>query len=243
MKFQKRERKKKGEMPTLKTAVKRGDVALFHSMLEPLGPAERLAAVNERRTGGATFLHQAVQRGHVEICKLLIAEGAMLDHQDNNGQSPVLAAICKYVNKPVHTECIEVLLAAGADVHTSTFRQQTALHMAARRGLLDVCQCLLKYGANLEQFDSWGLAPIHDAAAKGKTNVVESMIVEYGMSVDHLDSDNNTVRNSIANHPPTPVDVASCWSIFSVHVYSIIALHWSNLPLFSLLLFVPMSCI
>ena len=204
MKFQKRERKKKGEMPTLKTAVKRGDVALFHSMLEPLGPAERLAAVNERRTGGATFLHQAVQRGHVEICKLLIAEGAMLDHQDNNGQSPVLAAICKYVNKPVHTECIEVLLAAGADVHTSTFRQQTALHMAARRGLLDVCQCLLKYGANLEQFDSWGLAPIHDAAAKGKTNVVESMIVEYGMSVDHLDSDNNTVRNSIVSLTTPP---------------------------------------
>ena len=169
-----------------------------------MGPAERLAAVNERRTGGATFLHQAVQRGHVEICKLLIAEGAMLDHQDNNGQSPVLAAICKYVNKPVHTECIEVLLAAGADVHTSTFRQQTALHMAARRGLLDVCQCLLKYGANLEQFDSWGLAPIHDAAAKGKTNVVESMIVEYGMSVDHLDSDNNTVRNSIVSLTTPP---------------------------------------
>ena len=121
----------------------------------------------------------------------------MLDHQDNNGQTPVLAAICKCTIKPVYTECIEVLLAAGADVHTSTHRQQTALHMAARHGLLEVCQCLLKYGASLEQFDSWGLAPIHDAAAKGKTNVVESMIVEYGMSVDHLDSDNNTV-NSVA---------------------------------------------
>ena len=187
-------------MPSLKSAVKRNDGALFQSILEPLGPAERLAAVNERRTGGATFLHQAVQRGFVEICKLLIAEGALLNPQDNSGQSPVLAAICKATNKPISIDCIEVLLAAGADVHTSTHRQQTALHMASRRGLLEVCQCLLKYGANLEQFDSWGLAPIHDAAAKGKTNVVESMIVEYGMSVDHLDSDNNTVKSVAQDH-------------------------------------------
>jgi ankyrin repeat protein len=57
-----------------------------------------------------------------------------------------------------------LLLQDGADVNASGGRGQTALHLAAQRGLTDVAIELLKRKANPNAKDNQGLTPLDEAA-------------------------------------------------------------------------------
>jgi hypothetical protein len=68
-----------------------------------------------------------------------------------------------------HTEVVQVLLAAGANVVTRTLEEFTALHLACKNGKHAVVQQLLAAGADMEvPYTDQNLTPLHTAAGANK---------------------------------------------------------------------------
>ncbi|KAI8492994.1 Ankyrin-1, partial [Branchiostoma belcheri] len=87
---------------------------------------------------------------------------------------------------------VKVALDAGADIN---YNQQgceitgtgTALYIASSCGYVDIVRLLLGKGASLtKRTTATSLAPLHGAASKGRTEVVE-LLVQHGATVDIKD--------------------------------------------------------
>ena len=105
-----------------------------------------------------TALHLAAFGGHVEACRLLLANGAELDaltlptERTESGDTPLMRAVWGR-SIPV----AELLLEAGADVDdVDGLTGDTPLLAAARSGQPSMCQLLLTHGADLEAFNQDG---------------------------------------------------------------------------------------
>jgi uncharacterized protein len=68
------------------------------------------------------------------------------------------------------------LLAAGADPNRSSQQQETALHLAAIEGDLDLIQLLLSHGATTDTITSWGDTPLVLATLHGHTAAVAKIL-------------------------------------------------------------------
>jgi len=71
--------------------------------------------VNSRDGSGETALYQAAYRGYLELCKLLINNGADLNISTSKitmGHSPLYFAI-----RNRHVDVAELLITSGADVN------------------------------------------------------------------------------------------------------------------------------
>jgi ankyrin repeat protein len=62
----------------------------------------------------------------------------------------------------------------GADINlcAGIFKGRSPLHDAAEYGHLEIMDCLIKAGANVNVHDSDGATPLFRAVAKGKTEAV-----------------------------------------------------------------------
>ncbi len=105
-----------------------------------------------------TALHLAAFGGHVEACRLLLANGAEVDaltlptERTESGDTPLMRAVWGR-SIPV----AELLLEAGADVDdVDGMTGDTPLLAAARSGQPSMCQLLLEHGAALEAFNQDG---------------------------------------------------------------------------------------
>lgn len=135
---------------------------------------------------GWSAAHYAADYGHVDVLTLLIDETASLasataaaatmtplamtlpssslqqplnvNARDSCGWTPLLCAAANG-----HTRVVEVLLAAGADVHIASVDGRTALHWAAARGMDNTVRVLLSTGAAVTAADRCGWTPLHCA--------------------------------------------------------------------------------
>lgn len=87
--------------------------------------------------------------------------------------SPLVAAVTRaaalgaacHARAPAFLRCVELLVAAGADVRLAAKDGSTALHAAAQGGSLACCDLLLDAGAALDAPDAAGRTPLAAAAA------------------------------------------------------------------------------
>lgn len=93
--------------------------------------------------------------------------------------------------------CVQQLLQHGASVNSRTEEEDdTALHIAARHGLTDHVQLLLRYGAELEAKNEEGQTPLNAACAQphqpqdmDRYYRVCQLLVESGASINAADRD------------------------------------------------------
>src|SRR5258705_7772388 len=104
-------------------AVMKGDKAALRALLQ------QNADVNAPQIDGATALHWAVYRDHLETAGLLIAAGAKVDAANREAFTP-LAMASLYGSVPM----IERLLEAGANATQRLANGQTMVMLAARNG-------------------------------------------------------------------------------------------------------------
>lgn len=91
-------------------------------------------------------LHPCGLRGHVEVCRELLASVGSVDAQDAQNRTPLRLAVEN--NKP---QVARVLCEAGA--LTSVARSadgRTPLHLAARDGFTECAEVLLQHGAVID---------------------------------------------------------------------------------------------
>jgi len=155
-------------------AARVGDTDELRQLLEAGMDPGRYVLVDEGMVSPmaeqVTALHLAAFGGHVEACRLLLANGAEVDaltlptERTESGDTPLMRAVWGR-SIPV----AELLLEAGADVDdVEGMTGDTPLMAAARSGQPSMCQLLLEHGAGLEAFNQDGEGAM-DLAADAAT--------------------------------------------------------------------------
>ena len=100
------------------------------------------AVVDQPKHNGATALHIACGKGHIEIVLTLLAAGATVNQARRDGTTPLYVA-----SRHGLTEIAAALLAAGAAVNQASNTGLTPLATACRHGHLSTVQLLSSHGA------------------------------------------------------------------------------------------------
>ncbi|KAM7345903.1 protein fem-1 homolog B isoform 1-T4 [Cochliomyia hominivorax] len=152
---------------------------------------------------GASALWVAAGLGHLQVVKLLVKNGANVNHNTKAQSSPLRAAcyaghldivkyliengadvnLCnKYNNNCImiaaykgHSLVVDTLLKNGSNPNEQSLCGATALHYAAEGGHLEVCRILLDHGAKLLE-NEHGLTPVLNAAERTHEDVVNLFI-------------------------------------------------------------------
>jgi truncated hemoglobin YjbI len=133
------------------------------------------ALARERHACGRTLLHDAAGGWHPELITLLLRLGADANARDDFGHTPLYCAgnaVLEVEGMGRGGEAVRALVKGGADVNARDgVKRCTALHVAARRGRVEVAEALVACGADLEVRDSAGDTPLRRAVNCGKPGV------------------------------------------------------------------------
>ncbi|NXB13174.1 TANC2 protein, partial [Rhagologus leucostigma] len=131
-------------------------------------------------------LTAAAGRGKLEVCRLLLEQGAAVAQPNRRGVIPLFSAV-----RQGHWQIVDLLLTHGADVNMADKQGRTPLMMAASEGHLGTVEFLLAQGASISLMDKEGLTALSWACLKGHLPVVRSL-VENGAATDHADKNGRT---------------------------------------------------
>jgi hemoglobin len=156
--------------------IQSGRAGLIRFVIDAVESDPSLAA---RRYAGRTLLHFASGAGCLEVVALLLRLGMDANTQDRGGHAPLycVANGCAGATGP---EVVRMLVGAGADVNAcGGVTRATALHMAARRGHVEIARALIDCGAAIEARDSKGDTPLR-RAINCRRSAVSQLLMELG---------------------------------------------------------------
>ncbi|XP_030644286.1 transient receptor potential cation channel, subfamily N, member 1 [Chanos chanos] len=155
---------------------------------------------------GAVCLHAAAKRGHTAVVKALLLKGAHVDATTKDGQTALHVAVqnCKpqvvqmllgfgaqvqlkggkALETPLHIaarvkegeKVAEMLLKSGADVNAEQENGETAMHMAARYGSVQMLRALIEEGGDLTWRSKAGENPLHIAVRHCHAHMVKEIL-------------------------------------------------------------------
>ena len=123
-------------------------------------------------------LHAAAYSGNFELVRILIEyDPAKINAREWDGETPLFWA--SRATRLKDGSVFRLLLERGADINAQTKLGWTPLHMASRRGTLEILRLLLEFGADVEAEDEDGKTALQVAADKGYDEVVK-LLREHG---------------------------------------------------------------
>eukprot|EP00210_Caulerpa_lentillifera_P002888 g2758.t1 len=152
-----------------------------------------------RSIHGWTALNLACLAGRLQIVRFLVAVGADLESCENAGQSPLGSAS---ING--HTAIVQYLLSLNppAKINVMDYQGAQPIHYSAQYGFTQICEILLKSGANVNaQAKSNGWTPLHAAAAGGFVDTVE-LLLEWKADRHIYDQQGNQPSDVIGTTRP-----------------------------------------
>ena len=175
-----------------------------------VGPALISAADNR---GQNCLHHQVSNWPDVDILRTLLDNGADVRHVDNQGESPLVAAVIS-VTFTIREDVIFVLLQAGADPQTYFTDGRTLAHLVARNDFLPklaTFELLVDYGVGIDAMDAKGRTILHHAAITGTLTqeLLHAMIALWGIDINARDYDRRTALDHAVfkNEMPRPQDM------------------------------------
>ena len=140
------------------------------------------AKVDTKNNDDFTPLLAAVDKGHTEVCELLLAADSDVEESELKAQFTPLhfAAIHGY------EKIIQLLLSHKAEVNSRDRIESTPLFCASQEGHAACVVTLLQAGADPMLFDEDGYLPIHLAADNNHPEVVRILIEEGECSPDQV---------------------------------------------------------
>jgi truncated hemoglobin YjbI len=138
--------------------------------------AESDPSLATRRFAGTTLVHFAAGAGCLEVVALLLRLGVDANIQDRGGHTP-LYCVANECASETGPEVVRALVRAGADVNMcGGVTRTTALHMAARRGHVQIARALLDSGAAVNARDRKGDTPLQRAINCRKNEVAQLLL-------------------------------------------------------------------
>ena len=214
-------------MKTLHQAVFSNETELVNQLIS------NGANVNEPNFDGSTPLHIACRDGLLDMVKILIENGAIIDFKSKvqpsalqlaiiswwnfdivsylleKGANPNFTAGGKY-NSPLTTaierqdvKAIILLLKNGATCMTLDKKQKIYL---LNNGNQEILQFITNQGLNINEMDEDGRTALHNASCKGNSSSVK-MLLENGVTIQSVDKKGQTpMTSAITNNH---VDIVS----------------------------------
>ncbi len=140
---------------TLMYAAWGGDESTVTALLSYQVPLEQAAS------NGWTAMTMAAAKGHAGAVRLLLDAGAAVDPRDVHAWTPLMRA-----SDLGRMDVIRLLVGTGrADLSLINTRGQTALHLAAAAGHLQIYEWLVAAGADPNRADFSGRTPAQIAAS------------------------------------------------------------------------------
>jgi ankyrin repeat protein len=131
-------------------------------------------ALARERYASRTLLHDASAHANLSMVELLLRLGADPNCEGGHGPLYSLANECRV---PGGGSVARTLVHAGANVNANDgVKRCTALHMAARRGNVEVAEALLDCGADIEARDSLGETPLRRSVNCNKIEVAALLL-------------------------------------------------------------------
>lgn len=163
--------------------------------------------------GERTPICMAVTKGHLDIVKYLYNNGGNLNVRIDRNVTPLYLAAeknmidclsfilsestsnleIKYAGifTPIyiaarngHTNCVCVLINAGADINVITEGHGTPLYIASENGHAATVELLLKRGADIILSHLNGFSSLHMASQNGHHEVIESLCEHYSSNIN-----------------------------------------------------------
>jgi truncated hemoglobin YjbI len=126
------------------------------------------------RYAGRSLLHDASAQANLSMVELLLRLGA--DPNGAGGHGP-LYAVANECSVSGGGRVVRALVQGGARVDAQdNVKRCTALHMAARRGNVEVAEALLGCGADIEARDSLGETPLRRSVNCNKIEVAALLL-------------------------------------------------------------------
>jgi hemoglobin len=133
-------------------------------------------ALVRERYASRTLLHEASAKGNLAIVELLLRTGADPNAKDGGDHCPLYSLANEY-QAPQGGRVVRALVNGGANVNANDgVKRCTALHMAARRGSVEIAEALLDCGAELDARDSLGDTPLRRSVNCDKVQVAELLL-------------------------------------------------------------------
>jgi hemoglobin len=134
---------------------------------------EKDPSVATQRFNEGTVLHFAAAAGCLEVVALLLRRGVDPNIKGRGEHTP-LYCVANQCASETGPEIVRTLVRAGADVNANDgVTRATALHMAARRGHLEIARALLDAGAAVSARDRKGDTPLQRAVNCRKNEVAQ----------------------------------------------------------------------
>jgi uncharacterized protein len=150
-----------GTLPKAIIAARSGDEEALSTILE------QNINVSAKDDQGQTALINAVRAGHARAAEVLARYGA-LEERDKHSYSALMWAAMNG-----DTECLNVLIAAGADLEAKTVYGATPLMLAARNGHMSIIGLLLSNGADFRRRADNGMNALEFARSEGHQEIAE----------------------------------------------------------------------
>ncbi|XP_015765476.1 PREDICTED: transient receptor potential cation channel subfamily A member 1 homolog [Acropora digitifera] len=171
------------EQTPLHLAVEDGDIKLAKLCLD------KGANVNAHKMNMSTPLHLAATGGDLEIVKMLVEHDANIEAKNALQETPLHRAA--HFNR---VDIVDFLLSqfllqdrkGKALVEEYDKYENTPLHVAAKKGFVQIIQFLLqdrKGKALVEEYDKYENTPLHVAAKKGFVQIIQ-LLLDNGCCID-----------------------------------------------------------
>ncbi|XP_052389010.1 serine/threonine-protein phosphatase 6 regulatory ankyrin repeat subunit B-like isoform X1 [Carassius gibelio] len=151
----------------LHAAAKRGHTAVVHALIQKGAPVDGMAK------DGQTALHIAVENCKSEVVQMLLGFGANVQLRGGKARETPLHIAARVKEGE---QVAEMLLKSGADVNAEQENGESAMHVAARHGALQMIRALIQEGGDVTWKSKVGENPLHVAVRHCHAHVVEEIL-------------------------------------------------------------------
>jgi ankyrin repeat protein len=127
-----------------------------------------------------TILHHCAMKGRIDVADLLISNGAPINAQSGEGETPLHCAVKKAVENRADVTAFDMaalIIDRGADINARNKEGLTALHEAVySRSYPSLVELLLKKGADVNARTEKGDTALHFAARCNSAEVIKALI-------------------------------------------------------------------
>ncbi|XP_059366352.1 serine/threonine-protein phosphatase 6 regulatory ankyrin repeat subunit B-like [Carassius carassius] len=151
----------------LHAAAKRGHMAVVHALIQKGAPVDGMAK------DGQTALHIAVENCKPQVVQMLLGFGANVQLRGGKARETPLHIAARVKEGE---QVAELLLKSGANVNAEQENGESAMHVAARHGALQMIRALIQEGGDVTWKSKVGENPLHVAVRHCHAHVVEEIL-------------------------------------------------------------------